>query len=136
VRSGFRSGAGFTLIELLIVLTIVGLVVGLVGGIGADRLEKAQARDEWVAVERTVRGLAFEAFLEGRTVALEGNGARLDWTVDGAPAGGVDLKHWFARPGQRIAINANGIAVPGTLELTRGNDARTIPLNAWLDDAG
>lgn len=129
-----RAARGFTLVELLIVLTIMGLLVGLVGGVGVNRFEKARAQEEWLIVERLVRGLAFEAFAHGREVDLSGDGAALTWRIGEAPARTRALASWFVAPAQRVVIDAHGIARPARLTLVRGGAARTLELNGWIDE--
>jgi prepilin-type N-terminal cleavage/methylation domain-containing protein len=128
------AARGFTLIELLIVLAILGLLMGLVGPIAVERIEVARAQEEWLVVERTLHGLAFRAYVEGRPVAVDGDGARLSWQ----PAGGVvhtlDLRFLFCAPRQHVLINVNGIATPATFTLQQHAQSRTVALNAWLED--
>jgi len=129
-----RRSRGFTLVELLVVLAILGMVVALVGPLTADRLDKARAQEEWLVLERTVTGLAFRAFAEGRPVELRAEGARFAWSVLGAEERALPLEHLFFDPAQRIRINANGIATPGALTVRQAGRERRLPLNDWLDD--
>ena len=129
-----RRASGFTLVELLVVLAILGLVVALVGPLTADRLDKARAQEEWLVLERTVSGLAFRAFAEGRAVELQAEGGRLAWRVAGADERVLSLEHLFFDPAQTITINANGIAAPAQLTVRRDERERRLELNRWLDD--
>ena len=129
-----RRAPGFTLVELLVVLAILGFVVALVGPLTADRLDKARAQEEWLVLERTVSGLAFRAFAEGRAVELQAEGSRLTWRVAGADERALPLKHLFFDPAQQVRINANGIAVPAQLTLQRDGRERRLELNRWLED--
>jgi len=129
-----RRARGFTLVELLVVLAILGLVVALVGPLTADRLDKARAQEEWLVLERTVSGLAFRAFAEGRAVELHAEGGRLAWRVAGADERVLSLEHLFFDPAQAVRINANGIAVPAQLTVRRDGRERRLELNRWLDD--
>jgi prepilin-type N-terminal cleavage/methylation domain-containing protein len=125
---------GFTLIELLVVLAILGLVVALVGPLTADRLDKARAQEEWLVLERTLGGLAFRAFAEGRAVELRAEGGRLTWQVAGADQRALPLQHLFFDPAQTVRINANGIASPAELTVRRDGRERRLELNRWLED--
>jgi prepilin-type N-terminal cleavage/methylation domain-containing protein len=129
-----RRARGFTLVELLVVLAILGLVVALVGPLTADRLDKARAQEEWLVLERTVSGLAFRAFAEGRPVELQAEGGRLTWQVAGADPRALSLEHLFFEPAQVVRINANGIAAPAQLTVRRDGRERSMQLNRWLDD--
>jgi prepilin-type N-terminal cleavage/methylation domain-containing protein len=129
-----RRARGFTLVELLIVLAILGLVVALVGPLTADRLDKARAQEEWLVLERTVSGLAFRAFAEGRPVELRAEGGGLTWRVVGADERVLPLQHLFFDPAQTVWINANGIASPAQLTVLRDGRERRMELNRWLDD--
>jgi prepilin-type N-terminal cleavage/methylation domain-containing protein len=129
-----RRARGFTLIELLVVLAILGLVIALVGPLTADRLDKARAQEEWLVLERTVSGLAFRAFAEGRAVELRAEGGRLAWRVAGADERVLSLAHLFFDPAQVVRINANGIAVPAQLTVRRDGRERRLELNRWLED--
>jgi prepilin-type N-terminal cleavage/methylation domain-containing protein len=129
-----RRALGFTLVELLVVLAILGLVVALVGPLTADRLDKARAQEEWLVLERTVSGLSFRAFAEGRPVELQAEGGRLTWRVVGADERVLPLKHLFFDPAQTVWINANGIASPAQLTLQRDGRERRLELNRWLED--
>jgi prepilin-type N-terminal cleavage/methylation domain-containing protein len=128
-------GRGFTLVELLVVLAILGFIVALVGPLTADRLDKARAQEEWLILDRTVRGLAFRAFANGRAVELRGEGAELTWKIAGADERSLPLKHVFFDSPQVVHINTNGVAEPSSLALHQAGRARTLELNGWLGDA-
>ena len=129
-----RVSKGFTLVELLVVLAILGFVVALVGPLTADRLDKARAQEEWLVLERTVSGLAFRAFAEGRPVELQAEGGRLTWRVAGADERVLSLERLFFEPAQTVTINANGIAAPARLTVRRAGLERSLELNRWLED--
>jgi prepilin-type N-terminal cleavage/methylation domain-containing protein len=131
-----RAARGFTLIELLIVMAILGLLMGLVGPIAVERIEVARAQEEWLKVERTLHGLAFRAYVEGRPVEIDGDGARLSWRNGSGPGRSLELKYLFFAPRQHLVINANGIASPAVLALHQRERAREIVLNRWLEDQG
>lgn len=129
-----RRARGFTLVELLVVLAILGLLVALVGPLTADRLDKARAQEEWLVLERTVNGLAFRAFAEGRAVELHAEGSRLAWRVAGVEQRTLSLEHLFFDPAQTVRINGNGIATPAQLTVRRAGRERSLELNRWLED--
>ena len=129
-----RRAPGFTLVELLVVLAILGLVVALVGPLTADRLDKARAQEEWLVLERTLSGLSFRAFAEGRPVELQAEGGRLAWRVAGADKRVLSLEHLFFDPAQTVTINSNGIAAPAQLTVRRAARERILELNRWLED--
>ncbi len=110
-------GRGFTLVELLVVLAILGFVVALVGPLTADRIDKARAQEEWIVLDRTVRGLAFRAFADGREVELRAEGAELRWKMAGLDERSLPLEHLFFDEPQVVRINANGVAAPASLAL-------------------
>ena len=125
---------GFTLVELLVVLAILGFVVALVGPLTVDRFDKARAQEEWLVLDRTVRGLAFRAFAEGRDVELRAEGAELRWQADGEDERALKLQQLFFDAPQLVRINSNGVAEPASLALHQRGRARTLPLNGWLED--
>ncbi len=125
---------GFTLVELLVVLAILGFIIALVGPLTADRLDKARAQEEWLVLDRTVRGLAFRAFAEGRAVELRGEGAELRWKVEGADERSLPLPHLFFDSPQVVRINTNGIAEPASIAIHQRGRARVLVLNGWLGD--
>jgi prepilin-type N-terminal cleavage/methylation domain-containing protein len=127
-------GHGFTLVELLVVLAILGFVVALVGPLTADRLDKARAQEEWIVLDRTVRGLAFKAFADGRPVELRAEGAELRWKMAGLEERSLPLEHLFFDEPQVVRINANGVAEPASLALHQAGRARVLDLNGWLGD--
>jgi prepilin-type N-terminal cleavage/methylation domain-containing protein len=129
-----RAARGFTLVELLVVLAILGLVVALVGPLTVDRLDKARAQEEWLVLERTVTGLAFRAFAEGRPVELHAAGTQLAWRIAGAEQRSLPLRHLFFEPGQTVTINANGVATPRQLTVRQAGRERSLLLNRWLED--
>ena len=124
----------FTLVELLVVLAILGMLVALVGPLTADRLDKARAQEEWLVLERTVSGLAFRAFAEGRPVELHAEGGRLAWSEAGGEERVLSLEHLFFEPAQVVRINGNGIAAPAQLTVRRAGRERSLELNRWLED--
>jgi prepilin-type N-terminal cleavage/methylation domain-containing protein len=129
-----RRACGFTLVELLVVLAILGLLVALVGPLTVDRLDKARAQEEWIVLDRTLRGLAFRAFVEGRDVEIHGEGARLTWVMAGSAGQSRNLEQLFFDEPQSVRINSNGIAEPAALRLHQRGNPRTLELNSWLED--
>jgi prepilin-type N-terminal cleavage/methylation domain-containing protein len=127
-------GRGFTLVELLVVLAILGFIVAMVGPLTADRMDKARAQEEWLILDRTVHGLAFRAFAEGRDVDLHAEGAELRWKVAGADERSLKLKHLFFDEPQSVRINTNGVADASSLALHQAGRSRSLPLNGWLGD--
>ena len=129
-----RRGRGFTLVELLVVLAILGFIVALVGPLTADRIDKARAQEEWLVLDRTVRGLAFKAFADGREVVLRAEGAELRWQVAGFDERSLPLEHLFFDAPQVVRINVSGVAEPSSLVLHQAGRARRLELNGWLGD--
>jgi prepilin-type N-terminal cleavage/methylation domain-containing protein len=127
-------GRGFTLVELLVVLAILGFVVALVGPLTADRLDKARAQEEWIVLDRTVRGLAFRAFADGREVEIRAEGAELRWKMAGLDERSLPLEHLFFDEAQVVRINVNGVAAPASLALHQAGRARVLELNGWMGD--
>jgi prepilin-type N-terminal cleavage/methylation domain-containing protein len=127
-------GRGFTLVELLVVLAILGFVIALVGPLTVDRIDKARAQEEWLVLDRTVRGLAFRAFADGRDVELRGEGTRFTWKLGDAEARSLDLTHLFFDSPQVVLINPNGVAEPRSLTLRQAGRERRLDLNSWLED--
>jgi prepilin-type N-terminal cleavage/methylation domain-containing protein len=127
-------GRGFTLVELLVVLAILGFVIALVGPLTVDRIDKARAQEEWLVLDRTVRGLAFRAFADGKDVELRGEGTLLTWKLGNAEARSLNLAHLFFDSPQVVRINPNGVADPASLTLRQAGRERSLDLNAWLED--
>jgi prepilin-type N-terminal cleavage/methylation domain-containing protein len=127
-----RPAAGFTLVEILIVIVIMGFVVSLVGGIGADRLDRARAREERVSVQRAIEGAAFRAFAQGRETRIETGGDRIVVRPAGTPEVTLTLEHWKAPAGPEILVSRNGVARPPVLTLRRDEEDYAMDLNAWL----
>jgi prepilin-type N-terminal cleavage/methylation domain-containing protein len=125
---------GFTLIELIVVFAIVGLVVALVAPLGIRQIEKARSQEEWLILQRTVEGLAFRAFAEGRAVDLEARGQELAWRAGGGPRRVLALHHLFFNPEQSVYIDVHGLAQPGVLEVRQMGRQRTLTLNRWLTE--
>ena len=112
---------------------ILGLLLSLVGPIAVERMDRARAQEEWLIVRRTLTGLAFRAYADGRAVDIEADGARLGWrTASGEPRS-LDLGYLFFMP-QRVVINSHGIAEPGRLTVRQGPRERVLELNGWLDE--
>ena len=128
-------GRGFTLVELLVVLAILGFVIALVGPLTVDRIDKARAQEEWLVLDRTVRGLAFRAFADGKDVELRGEGTLLTWKLGDAEARSLNLAHLFFDSPQVVLINPNGVAEPGSLTLRLAGRERSLDLNSWLEDS-
>lgn len=131
-----RRQHAFTLVELLVVFAVLGVLVALVGPLGARQMDKARAQEQWLVLERTVEGLAFRAFAEGREVRLDARGAELAWRVGDEPSRVVVLDRLFFDPAQAVSINAHGIAEPSYLEVRLAGRARTLTLNDWLAGGG
>jgi prepilin-type N-terminal cleavage/methylation domain-containing protein len=129
-----RRQRAFTLVELLIVFAILGALVALVAPLGARQLDRARAQEQWLVLERTVEGLAFRAFAEGREVRLQAAGSQLDWQLGEEPPRTLVLDRLFFEPPQELTINAHGLAQPGALELRQAGRPRTLALNGWLED--
>jgi prepilin-type N-terminal cleavage/methylation domain-containing protein len=129
-----KGARGFTLVELLVVLAIFGLLLGLVGPLAVDRLDKARAQEEWLVLERTVTGLAFRAFAEGKPVSLQGEGAELRWNI-GDEQRVLPFEQLFFEPAQQLRINRNGIATPASLALRQAGRERRLELNGWLEES-
>ena len=127
-----RRGRGFTLVEILVVMAILGFLVALVGPLTADRLDKARAQEEWIVLDRTVRGLAFRAFADGREVEMRGEGMKLTWKIAGADERSLAMKQLFFDQPQVVRINSNGVAEPEALQVHQRGLARTLELNGWL----
>jgi prepilin-type N-terminal cleavage/methylation domain-containing protein len=126
---------GFTLIELLIVFTIIGFLGALVAPFGIHQVEKARSQSEWLMLERTMEGLAFRAFAQGREVDLTADGAGIEWRIGTDAPKTLALQQLFFSPKQMIHIDAHGLASPDTLTLNQAGRPRTIILNRWLTDA-
>ena len=129
-----RRQRAFTLVELLIVFAILGLLVALVGPLGARQMDKARAQEQWLVLERTVEGLAFRAFAEGREARLVARGTRLDWQFGDEPPRVLILDRLFFDPEQVVRIDTHGIAQPAALKLLQAGRPRSLPLNRWLED--
>src|SRR5512139_77113 len=127
-------GRGFTLVELLVVLAILGFVIALVGPLTADRIDKARAQEEWIVLDRTVRGLAFRAFADGREVEIRAEGAELRWKMAGLEERSLPLERLFFDEPQVVRINSNGVAVPERLALHQAGRPRVLELNGWMGD--
>ena len=125
--------AGFTLIELLIVIGIVGLTASLVAPVGLKQVERARADAEWLTLSRTVTGLAFRAFAQGRSIDISADGTRLSWSASSGVTGELELERVFFPPGQRIFVTRNGVAAPSELRAAVAGEERILKLNAWLE---
>jgi len=128
-----RRQRAFTLVELLVVFAILGFLVALVAPLGVRQVEKARAQEQWLVLERTVEGLAFRAFAEGREVSLEANGTQLDWRLGDEPPRTLVLDRLFFDPPQVVQIDAHGLARPAALELRQDGRPRSLTLNGWLE---
>jgi prepilin-type N-terminal cleavage/methylation domain-containing protein len=124
---------GFTLVELLIVITIVGLLGSLVGPYGAKLFDRARAQEERVEIERWIHRLSMDAFMNGWSTTVDGQGSRIAWSIDGRETGLKDLRFSFIEPGTTISISRNGIAQPGTLVIVQSGRSFAIDLNKGLD---
>ncbi len=115
-------------------LAILGFVIALVGPLTAERIDKARAQEEWIVLDRTVHGLAFKAFADGREVELRAEGAELRWKMAGLEERSLPLEHLFFDEPQVVYINVNGVAEPASLALHQAGRARVLELNGWLGD--
>ena len=124
---------GFTLVELLIVLAIVGTIISLVAPLGMRQLERTKAQEEWLVLERTLSGLAFNAFTQDAPITLEASGRQLSWTqFDQTKPSMIEFEQLsFDR--QIIAFNANGLADQSELRLRQRERARVMRLNQGFE---
>lgn len=125
--------AGFTLIELLIVIGIVGLTASLVAPVGLKQVERARADAEWLTLSRTMNGLAFRAFAQGRSLDIAADGTRIAWEASSGVKGELVLDRVFFPPGQRIRVTRNGVAEPDLLRAAVAGQDRVLKLNSWLE---
>jgi len=125
--------SGFTLIELLIVIGIVGLTASLVAPVGLKQVERARADAEWLTLSRTMTGLSFRAFAQGRSLDIAADGTRLAWQASSGAKGELVLERVFFPPGQRIRVTRNGVAEPGQLHAAVSGEDRVLKLNGWLE---
>lgn len=112
---------------------IVGLLLGLVGPIAIERMDRARAQEEWLIARRTLTGLAFRAYADGRAISIEADGVRLSWRTGADAPRARDFVHLFFPP-QRVVINSHGIAAPARLMVRQGSRERVVDLNGWLDE--
>ncbi len=124
---------GFTLVELLIVLAIVGTIISLVAPLGMRQLERAKAQEEWLVLERTLSGLAFNAFTQDAPITLEASGRRLSWTQFGQTKPSMIEFEQLSFDRQIIAFNANGLADQSELRLRQRERARVMRLNRGFE---
>lgn len=127
-----RQQRGMTLIELLVVFTIVGLLTALVAPVGGDVMARAKSQEEWMTLERTLEGLAFKAYAEGRVLQIDANGTRLTWRADGADAGFLNFEYIFFDGRQIVMINPNGVADRQSIRVRQRGLLRQVQLNRWL----
>jgi prepilin-type N-terminal cleavage/methylation domain-containing protein len=127
-----RQQRAFTLIELLVVFSILGLLVALVGPLGVRQMDKARAQEQWLVLQRTVEGLGFRAFVQGRELRLDANGTELTWQTGDQPPHVMVLDRLFFDPPQVVLINSHGLATPETLQVRQSGRARSLALNGWL----
>jgi prepilin-type N-terminal cleavage/methylation domain-containing protein len=128
------STRGFTLVELLVVLSIVGLLSALVAPSVGKQWDRARAQEEWLVVQRTVEGLSFRAFTEGRGVTILARGKSLEWTFSGRTVESLRLDYLFFHPQQTIEINSNGVASADDLQVRQADRVRILKLNQWANE--
>ena len=124
---------GFTLVELLIVLAIVGTIVSLVAPLGVRQLERTRAQEEWLTLDRTLSGLAFDAFTQDTPITVEVSGQRLSWTRFGdTQSNHVDFDQ-LSFDSQVISFNANGLSDKSELRLRQRERERIMRLNRGFE---
>lgn len=128
-----KNVGGMTLIELLIVIGIVGLTASLVAPVGIKQVARARADAEWLTVQRTINGISFRAFAQGRSFEIEAAGTRLVWKASGGSSGELLLGYTFFEPTQRIRVTRNGHSEPEELIASVADRKRRLRLNEWLE---
>jgi prepilin-type N-terminal cleavage/methylation domain-containing protein len=87
-----KAAQGFTLIEMLVAMTIMGLALSLVLPLSQRSLERAQSQVELSRLSQLLKNASRRAFVEGATVVVLGEDARL--LLEGSSASGsYELAH-------------------------------------------
>jgi len=133
VTSRSSKTSGMTLVELLIVFTILGLLVSLVGPAAYRQVERAQAQEEWLTLQRAVRDLAFQAYISGRQTRVEVSGTKMEWTAEQRGTKRLVFKHLFFDPSTVMVISTNGVYDVSGVSVTQRGRQRVLELNRWVE---
>jgi prepilin-type N-terminal cleavage/methylation domain-containing protein len=124
---------GFTLVEILVVMVLLGTLLALVAPLAVNQLDRARAQSEWLALQRQVSRLTFEAFRRNDFLVMEADGGSLSWEWSSGERGAENYEQLFFPPVQRIQVNPNGVADTPRLEVVQRGTPRLIALNPGAD---
>lgn len=116
---------GFTLLEILVVISILSLVVMLVSPLAADRLQKAEARAEFLEFKSSLKLHSLKAFTQGAASSFLLNDSVV--TIKGA-LGDVTTSQYqhIEFPNQQFVMNANGYPSIGEIRVSVNTVERVI----------
>ncbi|WP_306520505.1 prepilin-type N-terminal cleavage/methylation domain-containing protein [Rheinheimera sp.] len=149
-----QKTSGFTLTELLLVVTLLGVAMLLVGPLTVQQIEKFQQKNEVFTLERILKKLSFQAFVEAKPMQLYLQGKamylldntlltaaltvpanqtltpeQLQLNVNQQPYYVFD-KLFFDE--QLLQLNANGFYQNDQLQLKAGQQTQQLQLNPQL----
>ena len=110
---------GFTLIELLVVLAIIGLSISIVGPLAIEQLDKFKSQDQVVQLERWVKALKHQAFINDTSYRLRLNNKTAE-LIEQQSEQLISQRRFSLlnfEP-QELSINKNGFMFPDTITLT------------------
>lgn len=116
---------GFTLLELLIVISILGLVVTLVSPLAAERVDKANAKSEFLAFKGTLKLQSLRAFTRGVSTKIVLHNHYFK-SVDSDGEVRSETFKYIQFPRQELVINTNGYPSVSSIAVSVHSVARTI----------
>jgi len=123
---------GFSLIELLIVITLMGVALALVGPMTIDFIDKSQARNEHLKLNRWIKKQSYDHFIQNKSSTFYFNGKAIyysDVIVDSDSENLSILttfKYLFFQP-QYIHFNQHGFS--STKYLTFISNTRNVQVD-------